>query len=161
MNTSDVCPVCGMLAVPEIASVEHHKMYFYFCSQQCRESFVARPKLYATSPEKERDEVVKQRTLRLNESLEEKVATLIIAYLSEMMGVKNVLVDGNRIRITYDLLQVTEKQIEAALGEIGVQLGGGWLERLHRGWVHDSEETELENRAASAAPCCNKPPPGA
>ncbi len=160
MNTDEICPVCGMQTSPEVPSVEYHKMYFYFCSEQCRKNFLARPKLYSTKSGKERDEIIKRRTMHLSVSLDKEIATLIISYLTEMMGVRNVVADGDEIHITYDLLQVTEKQIEKALSEVGVQLGGGWLERLRRGWVHDSEETELENLAISATTCCNKPPPG-
>jgi len=46
------------------------------------------------------------------------------------------------------VLQVTESQIEKALGDIGLQPGGSWLEHLRRAWVHNSEEIELDNLAA-------------
>ncbi len=77
------------------------------------------------------------------------------------MGVQEVTAEKRRVSVTYDLLQVTEAQIEKALTEVGARLGGGWLERLRRGWVHDSEETELDNLAAPPAPQRNRPPPGA
>ena len=40
---NDICPVCGMKAKADVPSVEHHKMYFHFCSEQRRETFVATP----------------------------------------------------------------------------------------------------------------------
>jgi len=161
MQLSDICPVCGMATVPEVPSVEHQKMYFHFCSEQCRETFIAHPVLYSTRIGKDRKEILKRRTMRLTEPLEREVTDLLIPYLMEMMGVKEVLVEDGKVHVTYDLLQVTEIQIEKALVEVGIKLGGGWLQRLCRGWVHDSEEIELDNLAAPPAPCCNRAPPGA
>lgn len=124
---SDTCPVCGMAVVAGISSVEYHKMYFHFCSTQCRETFIAHPSLYGAKIGKERNEILKQRTMRLTEPLESEVTDLLIPYLMEMMGVKEVVAEDDKIHITYDLLQVTESQIEKTLVEVGLQLGGGWL----------------------------------
>ncbi len=158
MNKDDLCPVCGMTVDPSVPSVAYHKLYFHFCSSQCRQTFLARPKLYSSGA---REEVIKRRVMRLSEAIDEEVAALIISYLTQMMGIKEVVVEGEKVYVIYDLLQITKKQIEEALSEVGIQLGGGWLERLRRGWVYDSEEIELDNLAASPAACCNKPPPGA
>ncbi|NOZ51996.1 MAG: hypothetical protein GXP08_02450 [Gammaproteobacteria bacterium] len=157
---SDICPVCGMVTVPDVPVMEHHKMLFRFCSEQCRETFVAHPSLYSVKVGTKRNEIIKRRTMRLAEPVDSEVAALLIPYLMAMMGVKQVVVEVDKTHITYDLLQVTESQIENALVEVGVQLGGGWLERLRRGWVHGNEEIELDNLAAPAAACCNRPPPG-
>ncbi|MBN4078383.1 YHS domain-containing protein [Gammaproteobacteria bacterium AH-315-C21] len=158
---NDTCPVCGMKVDIAVPSVEHYKMFFHFCSGQCRETFVAHPNLYSAKLGQERDEIFKQRTMRLTDPLDKEMTELLIAYLMVMMGVKKVAVEAEKVHITYDLLQVTELQIETALVEIGVQLGGDWMEQLRRAWVHDSEEIELDNLAAPPAPCPNRPPPGA
>jgi len=160
MMISDTCPVCGMATVSGVTSVQHHKMNFRFCSEQCRETFIAHPSLYSAKVGKERDKIFKRRIMRLAEPLDNDVAELLISYLMELMGVKEVTVEDDKVFITYDLLQMTEMQIEKALVEVGLQLGGGWLERLCRSWAHDSEEIELDNMAVPSAPCCNRPPPG-
>jgi len=157
---SDTCPVCGMAVEAEVATVEHHKMYFHFCSEQCRGMFIAHPSLYSTRVGKERSEILKRRTMRLAEPLDHEVAELLVPHLLEMMGVKEVLIEDNKVHITYDLLQVTEMQIEKALVEVGIQLGGSWLERLCRGWLYDGEEIELDNLAAPPVHHCNRAPPG-
>jgi len=159
--SNDTCPVCGMVAVPEVPTIEHHKMYFHFCSEQCRKTFVVHPSLYSAKVGKDRSEVLKRRTMILTESLDHEVTELLVPYLSEMMGVKEVVVEDDRAYITYDLLQVTEMQIEKALIAVGVQLGGGWVGCLCRAWVHDSEEIELDNLAAPPALPPNRAPPGA
>jgi len=136
-------------------------MNFRFCSEQCRETFAAHPSLYSTKVGKERSEILKRRSMRLAKPLDNEVTELIVPYLTEMMGVKEVVVEDSKVHITYDLLQVTEMQIEKALIEVGIQLGGGWLERICHGWVHDSEEIELDNLAAPPALLPNRAPPGA
>ncbi len=148
---NDICPVCSMQTEAEISTVENAKMYFHFCSEQCRETFVAHPRLYSAKAgriAKERSEILKRRTMRLAEPLNNEVIDLLVPVVKKLMGVKEVLIAGNKVNITYDLLQVTEEKIEKVLREVGVQLGGEWLERLRRGWVHDCEEIELDNLAA-------------
>jgi len=159
MNTQiDRCPVCGMQADHTLPVVQYQKMYFHFCSEQCRESFNAHPRLY--TGRSLRDERLRDRVLHLAESVDEKVATLLVSYLKEMMGVREVSITGDRLNIRYDLLQVNAAQVERKLNEAGVRLGDGWLLRLRRAWLYNSEETELANLASSPSACCNRPPPG-
>jgi len=162
MQLSDTCPVCGMRTKEEISSVEHRKMYFHFCSVQCREMFVAHPNLYnIKAAGKDRSEILKRRTMRLAKPLGEVGAELLIPCLEALMGVKEVMIEGDKVHISYDLLQVTESQIEKVLVDVGVQLGDDWLERLRRGWVHDCEDNELDNLAAPPELLPNRAPPGA
>lgn len=155
---SDICRVCGMTANIEVPPLEYHKMYLHFCSEQCRETFMAHPSLYSVSTEKQREEILKRRTMTLVESLANKKAQLLINNLTEMMGVKEVIVDGDKVHISYDLLQVTRKQIELRLIEVGVLFGNDWVEYLRRAWVHNSEDNELANLAAPIH-YYNRPPP--
>jgi len=159
-SNPDICHVCGMASDPAVASVEYHKMYFYFCSEQCRETFLENPGLYAAKPAAEQKEILKKRTLHLAEPPDPEVAELLISYLGDLMGVKEVVVKGERLHISYNLLQVTEAQIEEALTEAGLQLDDSWRERVRRAWVHDTEEIERKNLTARPSSCCNKPPPG-
>ena len=161
MNSDkDICPVCGMNVDFTVTAVERYKIYYRFCSEQCRETFTAHPGLYSGRRGVNQSALVKQRTLRLAEPLDSEVAESLTTYLGEMMGMKEVTVAGDKVHLIYDLLQVTEAQVEKALIEVGVQLGGGWLGRFRRAWVHDGEENELDNLTAPPAPCCNKLPPG-
>ena len=159
---TDTCPVCGMRASEEVSSVEFHKMYFHFCSEQCREMFIAYPTLYRIKAAgKDRNEILKRRTMRIAEPLGEAGTELLVPYLEALMGVKEVMIEDDKVHIAYDLLQVTEMQIEKVLVEVGLQLGGDWLERLRRGWVHDCEENELDNLVAPPALLPNRATPGA
>lgn len=155
----DHCPVCDMKASDVRYTAEYQKMYFHFCSEQCQESFNAHPRLYTGAPHRVREERVRQRILRLAEPVDDEVAALLVSYLNEMMGVRKVAVDGDKLSISYDLLQVTVAQVERKLNETGVRLGDGWLLRLRRAWIRSSEETELNNLAAVPGACCNRPPP--
>ena len=154
----DVCYVCGMTADLSVPLQKYHKMYFHFCSQQCRETFIAHPRLYSVSTEKNRKEILKRRTMSLAEPLNNKEAELLIKHLMDMMGVKEVVVDEDNVCVSYDLLQVTRQQIENRLFEVGIKLGDKWVERFRRAWAHDSEENELDNLAAPVH-YYHRPPP--
>ncbi len=52
----------------------------------------------------------------LNKPLNSEITEQLTSHLMVMMGVKEVTVDGEKMNVTYDLLQVTENQIEKALG---------------------------------------------
>jgi len=154
----DICHVCGMASETEVPTLEYHKMYLHFCSMQCRETFITHPNLYSAASNKQRKVILKQRTMNLDSALDEKSAKVLISQLTEMMGVEKAVIDGDKIIINYDLLQVTRQQIENKLAELGIKFGGKWLERLRRAWLHDSEENELDNLAAPIH-YYHRPPP--
>lgn len=159
MQLSDICPVCGMATVSGVPSVEHHRMYFHFCSEQCRETFKATPQLYASGAVEKRTPVFKHRRLRLARACDPDEVMVIEAYLQEMMGVTEVHIQGDCLQITYDLLQVTQAHIEQLLNNLEVGLGNRWWQRLRRGWVHTAEKNELGNLTRGPGACCNRPPP--
>jgi len=78
--------------------------------------------------------------------------------LNKLMSVRNIKVEGDSLSIDYNLLEITAEQIESTLLRAGALMGLGWAERLKRGWIHYTEETELDNLATGDAACCNKPP---
>lgn len=138
-------PVCGMRVPEGQLATTHLGIRYSFCSQQCRDRFVAHPQVYVglpgqKAPKQEGVEVIKRRTLRLATPLPAEAASLLSGALSEMMGIKAVLVEAARIEIAYDLLQVTAEQIEARIAETGTQLGAGWGDALRTAFVHYVEE---------------------
>jgi YHS domain-containing protein len=125
-------------------------IHYAFCSQQCRDRFVAHPHLYVglpghKAPKQEGMEVLKRRHLHLDTTLSSDQASLLNNALATMAGVKQVFAEGDRVEITYDLLQVTAEQIETKITEICICLGGDWLERIHLAFVHYQEECEVSN----------------
>lgn len=158
-QVNSICPVCRMDTNIEIASTKYHGIYVNFCSEQCREMFISRPSLYLGKLENTQEPILKHRILRLSESLGDAGSVLLTSCLTKLMGVKDVVVNGDKVHIVYDLLQVTEKQIEKTLFEVGMTLGDDWLERIRRGWIHDSEDNELDNLAAPVARSYHYIPP--
>ena len=143
-------PVCGMRVKSTQLALEYMQMRFAFCSEQCRERFLANPGLYVGKPgsmsmKQMGHEVIKLRRLRLAEPLPVGRDEELKHTLYQMMGIKNVYYDGVCWEISYDLLQATAKQIERTISEFGAQLGGNWAEQLRRAFVHYVEETELLN----------------
>jgi len=155
-----ICPVCGMDAKDSTVHAEHIGIEYYFCSPQCRENFIVRPQLYLgrQSVKKNGREIIKRRSLSLDQAVEGALQEQLVHAIKKMMGVRDVQVNGREVSITYDMLEVTAEQIERSLGNAGAVLGTGWGARLQRGWAHYTEENELDNLASGKAACCNKPP---
>lgn len=149
-----ICPVCDMLGEFNAQTIQHNKKTLHFCSEQCKETFVAHPLLYLGKAD--RGEDIKQRTLQMAEPLDAETAKQVISCLTALMGIKKVTVNGAKVEITYDLLQVTEKVIEKALTDAELPLSKSWLERLHRAWVQGNEASELENLLVKPAPGCHR-----
>lgn len=149
-NDHRIDPVCGA----EVNAGQNETVYlgihYAFCSQQCRDRFVAHPHLYVglpgrKAPKQEGREVLKRRRLHLDTALSAEQALLLSDALATMTGVKQVFSEGDRVEITYDLLQVTAEQIETKISDICLCLGGDWLERIHLAFVHYQEECEVGN----------------
>ena len=151
-------PVCQMLVAPDQNAINYQGMDFAFCSQQCKDRFLANPHLYIgvpsgqKAPKQAGQEVIKRRRLRLDQPLSASEAQQVTDQLRAMMGVYAVDIDADELTITYDLLQATAEQIEATLQQAGARLGGGWGERLRRAFVHYLEETEVASREVQPGP---------
>lgn len=155
------CPVCGMKVGAGLFTLEYHKIFFHFCSEQCRETFRAHPGLYNVNQAKERNEIIKRRKLLIAEAPDSETSRAIAEYLQAMMGVKEVRLEGRVLLIHYDLLQQTLAQIVRSLREIDIKLDDGWWQKLRRSLACNTEENELHNLAATPRACCNHLPPRA
>ncbi|HED17080.1 MAG TPA: YHS domain-containing protein [Gammaproteobacteria bacterium] len=149
-STTVICPVCEMSVTADDLQISHQGMNFYFCSAQCKDRFRANPHLYIGSAghpsvKQHGDVVLKQRSLLLDESLSSVQAEQLSSVLRSLMGIRKIHIEGDRIQIIYDLLQVTVQQIEQAIEQAGDHLGHGVSSMLKRSFVHYLEETELNN----------------
>ena len=143
-------PVCIMEVEDGQLSFSHKGIEYSFCSQQCQDRFSANPHLYVglpgkSSPKQNGKSIIRRRVLKLDVSIPDDIATKIDAALKKMMGIKEVTIDKNIIRITYDLLEATTAQIETAIQSAGEKLTSSWGEKLKRAFIHYFEETELDN----------------
>jgi YHS domain-containing protein len=139
---------------------EHLGIEYRFCMEQCRENFLARPGLYIgkQSPARAGRQIIKRRSFTLDRPVIGLQREALMVELKRLMGVRNISIEGDRLSIDYNLLEVTAGQVEAALAQAGAAIGSGWAERLKRGWVRYTEENELDHLASGQAACCNKPP---
>lgn len=149
-NSIDYCPVCHMQAVPKISRSVYQGSSFGFCSQQCLDRFHANPGLYIgrsgmPAAKQQGVQVIKQRVIRLDSPASEVIQQQLMEALLSMMGIKQVSIEGDLIRICYDLLEATAEQIEEAIEQSGARLGKVWKDRLKRAFVHYVEETEVKN----------------
>jgi len=149
-NQKQRCPVCHMIINKDSFALEYLACVYAFCSQQCRERFEANPHLYIgmpghPSPKQQGHELIKKRSLKLNQPLTENQSRVITSDLENMMGIKEVHIESDSLYITYDLMQATVEQIEAAIEKTGEKLVSGLGEKLKRAFIYFLEETELDN----------------
>ena len=145
--------VCGMEVSSDNISMDYQGIHYAFCSDQCFERFQLNPHLYIGFPGSEAPKhvgakVLKKRTLKLAEPFPKEVADQFIEYIEAMMGIQSININRKSITIVYDLLQVTESQIEKKITDAGVVLGDGLMEKIRRAFVHFTEETEVESLEA-------------
>jgi len=157
------CPVCLMETDDTSLSYDYQDIKFTFCSEQCQERFIANPNLYVGQVGKPAAKhymknIIKQRTLHLDKTIPDDIAKVISQTLMTMMGIKNIEIKGNKIDITYDLLEATTKQIENRIEQMGQHLSSNWGGHLKRHFIHYSEETELDNLEQSNGHSCHNPP---
>jgi len=129
-------------------ATDYQDSRFAFCSAQCRDRFLANPHLYVglpgrPAPKQSGQAVLKRRAFALDRALDPDQTDTVRGRVGSLMGIEAVEVSGGKIVVTYDLLQTTAAQIEAAFADAGAQLGGGWAERLRRCFVHYTEECEI------------------
>lgn len=154
-------PVCHMQVPESSFSTEYSGMTFAFCSEQCQDRFLANPHLYIgfpgqKAPAQQGVEILKYRKIKLACSLNTVQLQQIRDALTSMMGIKNVNHDGKNLEITYDLIQVTEQQVEDTLSTFGAELGSDWLSRLMRAFIHFEEKSEIGSlEVTNSKKCCH------
>jgi YHS domain-containing protein/copper chaperone CopZ len=144
----DEDPVCHMQVTSTLITSEYEGIHYAFCSAQCRERFLANPRLYIglpgrKAPAQQGREVIKKRSLMLSEPLDAVQAGQVKQALLSMMGIQAVHIEANKIEIQYDLIQVTTEQIADKLTFIDSELGVGWVDRLKLAFINYREECEI------------------
>lgn len=152
--------VCNMMVDPDIYRFRFQGKDYAFCSVQCLVRFEAHPYLYVgtpghPAPKKQGLIVLKQRRFVVDGTLDETQAKYLEAQINAMMGIKFVDVSGSEVVVTYDLLQATASQIEAALEKAGAHLGIGWRKNLRRAFIHYTEECEIDNLQVGPSSGCH------
>ena len=147
----DLDPVCGMPVGADAPGTRFMGFEFRFCSEQCRERFEAHPHLYVgrpgiPAPRQRGEEVHKRRAFKLAAVPDPEQARAIRHAVSQLMGIHECQVEGSTVWVSYDLLQSTARQIEAAIAGAGAPLSDSLSARLGRALLHYLEETELANR---------------
>jgi YHS domain-containing protein len=153
--------VCQMQVPSTSFATEYAGGHYAFCSAQCKERFLANPHLYIgfpgrKAPAQEGVKVIKRHRLSLSMPLDAAQAEQVKQALLEMMGMLEVSIEGNRIEIQYDLIQVTLEQIADKLGLIGTDLGTGWMNRLKLAFINNLEEIEINSlEVEKKKKCCH------
>ena len=161
MNEIFEDPVCHMQVSTTSFSTEFAGSHYAFCSAQCKERFLANPRLYIgfpgrKAPAQEGKQVIKCRRLLLSSPLDAMQSEQVKNALLEMMGILEICIEGDKLEIKYDLIQVTAEQIANKLGLIGANLGGGWIDRLKLAFINNLEEIEINSlEVEQKKKCCH------
>lgn len=152
--------VCHMQVPSTSFAAEYAGGHYAFCSAQCRERFLANPHLYIgfpgrKAPAQEGAKAIKRHRLLLSATLDAIQAEQVKQALLAMMGVHEVSIEGDKIEIQYDLIQVTTGQIADKLALIGAGLGGGWIDRLKLAFINNLEEIEISSLEVENKKCCH------
>ena len=150
MNEIIKDPVCHMQITSTSFATEYAGIHYAFCSAQCQERFLATPHLYIgfpgrPAPAQEGMKVIKRHRFLLSAPLDAIQAERVKQALLEMMGMDEVFIEGDKIEIQYDLMQVTAEQIADKLALIGAGLGEGWVDRLKLAFINNLEEIEISS----------------
>ena len=152
--------VCHMQVPSTSFATEYAGSHYAFCSAQCKERFLANPHLYIgfpgrKAPAQEGKEVIKRHRLLLSAPLDAMQAEQVKRALIEMMGIHEIFIEGDKIEIQYDLMQVTAGQIADKLALIGANLGGGWIDCLKLAFINNLEEIEISSLEVGNRKCCH------
>lgn len=147
------CPVCQMTKIDRSLSLNYQGVDHYFCSSQCLERFKGHPHLFVgdpkhgLSPKQKGQAALKKRRIGLAEPVDDELKALLEQSLLSLMGVETLVFEGSCVYVTYDLLQVSLEKIETSIEQTAANLRSGVVERVKRGFIHYSEECELDNLA--------------
>jgi len=160
MNEVVKDPVCHMEVPATSFATEYAGIPYAFCSAQCKARFLENPHLYVgrighKAAAQQGGEVIKIRRFMLSTPLDAVQAEQVKRALLEMMGVRDVCIEGDKLEIQYDLIQATAEQIADKLALIGANLGGGWVDRLKLAFINYQEECEIGSIEAAPKKGCH------
>ncbi len=147
------CPVCQMTKIDRSLSLKYQGVDHYFCSSQCLERFKEHPHLFVgdpkhgLSPKQKGQAALKTRRIGFAEAVGDELKATLDQSLLSLMGVEALRFEGHCLYVSYDLFQVSLEEIEATIEQTAAKLHSGMLERVKRGFIHYSEECELDNLA--------------
>jgi len=147
------CPVCHMTKINRSLSFNYQGVDHYFCSSQCLDRFRTHPHLFVgdpkhgLSPKQKGQTALKKRRIGFAEPVGDELKAILKQSLLSLMGVETLVFEEACLYVTYDLLQVSLEKIETTIEKTAANLRSGVVERVKRGFIHYSEECELDNLA--------------
>ncbi len=104
------------------------------------------------------DEIIKKRTIKVEGMTCEGCEKKINDTISNLKGVKQVKADkAGEVHLQYNLLKIKLEDIEKQITKLGYNLSNKLVDKMKRGWIHNTEQNEYDTMTAPAAPCCSNP----
>jgi YHS domain-containing protein len=147
------CPVCHMKKINRALLFKFQGVDHHFCSTQCLQRFKAHPHLFVgdpkhgMSPKQKGQVVIKRRRIGFTKPAEDELKAILKRSLLSLMGIEELVFEEQCLYVTYDLLQISLEEIEETLERLAATLDAGLVNRIRHGFIHYSEECELDNLA--------------
>jgi copper chaperone CopZ len=102
---------------------------------------------------------IKHQKIRFQEGPNNKSMIELADELKGIKGVHQVSIDfqESNVSVEYDLLKVSQHDIENKMVKIGFALDNGFWQKFKRGWAHFTEENERDNLTTNPHSCCEDP----
>lgn len=145
------CPVCGSLDTDESLEQTFHGVPHHFCSAHCSGRFARRPHLYVGTPAqktavKQQGKIVeKSHHVVLQRPLPIPLQQTLAASVQALPGVAQCSIDGADLKVRYDLIVISLKDVEKVVEQVAGPLSDSLTERAKRKALHFGEENELDN----------------
>lgn len=151
--TTKKCTVCSLPNTDKTLSYCYQGVEHYFCSPLCQNRFKTHPHLYVgdpqhgLAPKQKGDVLIKKRRIRLLSVISNDARARLITAVTKLMGVQDISIEGDEVLVVYDLMKIALEDIEAVIVKSVGQLDEAVTEKIKRGFIHYSEECELDNLA--------------
>ena len=150
---TQLCPVCQMTVNDDDLWRCYRGIKYYFCSQQCIDRFIALPGLYCGDPKHGKSDKqkgkksIKIRRIVLSTPIPDGNIQSLKNSISELMGVDALEMGSDELKVKYDLLVVSLKEIEHVIEKTLGEFKSPIVDKIRRGWIRYTEECELDNRS--------------
>jgi len=102
---------------------------------------------HGLAPKQKGDVLIKKRRIRLLSVISNDARARLITAITKLMGVQDISIEGDEVLVVYDLMKIALEDIEAVIVKSVGQLDEAVTEKIKRGFIHYSEECELDNLA--------------
>ena len=101
------------------------------------------------------NEIIKKRTIKIDNITCEGCEKIIHDSLAMMEGVKEVITNSSGVAIKYDLKKINLEDILEKIKKLGYNPSTGFFQKMKTGFINFTEENERDNLHTEFHSCCS------